>query len=468
MLDRHLLPADQWAEAEFGTAYLGDERRTTRLVQMATKLAETPNGNLPETFSTWAELKAAYRAMDSPHASYAAIQGPHWERSQAECRQPGEYLVIEDTTDLDYSGHPSARRLGVIGDGRGRGFRLHSSLAVRVEGWSARQRPQGRIVGLVAQQCYCPRPAPAGETRSQRYHRARQSQRWARELLALGRCPPACRWIYIADRESDIYEPVEQCAEQGLDYIIRSCQDRRLDQAEAQHLRAAIAQAPVLGYETVALRARPGQPARTAKVAVRHQRLDLVGPYRPGGRRPGFSAHVVEVREVEPPAAVAEPLHWVLLTSLDCATWEQVRRVVGRYATRELIEEYHKAIKSGTRVEDSQEQHRYRLESLIAILTLVAVRLLNTKLLVRSQPDAPIQAGEFGPEALLILSAHYGKPAGGWTHLSVFVAIARLGGFLARKGDGLPGWQTIWRGWRRLMTMCEGLEILNIMDRKYG
>ena len=466
-MDRSILPSDQWAAAEFGAAQLEDQRRTDRLVFMATRLAQNPGGTLPQVFPEWAELKAAYRFLDQPKVTYEQVQTPHWERSRAECRQPGEYLVIEDTTNLDYTGQPAAVDLGVIGDGRGRGFHLHSSLALRVEDWTPEQRPEVRVVGLVGQQCLCPRPAPEGEKRSQRHYRQRQSQRWAIELPAMSKPPAGCRWIYIADREADIYEVIRQLKDQEWDWIIRSCQDRRLAQ-ETAHLRDTIGKAPGQGTMTVELRARPGQAARTAIVEVRSQSLELTGPWRPGGRQPDFTVQVVEVKEVNPPATVAEPLHWILLTSLSCATWTQVQRVVRRYAARWLVEEYHKAVKTGTTVEESQLERGYRLETLIAILAVVAVRLLNTKLLARAKPQEPIKASEFGPEALTILTAKYGKPEGGWTYRSLLMAIARLGGFLARKHDGMPGWQTIWRGWHRLMTMCEGLEILSHATKGCG
>jgi hypothetical protein len=176
---------------------------------------------------------------------------------------------------------------------------------------------------------------------------------------------------------------------------------------------------------------------------------------------------VVEVSEINPPAGI-KPLHWILLSSLSCGSWTEVQQVVGRYAARWFVEEYHKAIQSGTKVEESQLERGYRLETLIAILSIVAVRLVGTKLLARTQPNEAIQAGEFGLEAVAILEAKYGKPQGGWTYLSMIVAIARLGGFLARKHDGMPGWQTIWRGWERLMQMCEGLEILNGAPKRCG
>jgi hypothetical protein len=101
------------------------------------------------------------------------------------------------------------------------------------------------------------------------------------------------------------------------------------------------------------------------------------------------------------------------------------------------------------------------LEALIAVLSVVAVRLLSTKFLARSRPESFEAAESFGPEMLALLENKLGKPKGGWTNANVLLATARLGGFLARKRDGLPGWQTIWRGWHRLIWMAEGVEILN-------
>lgn len=460
MITSLLAPA-QWAQEEFEFAQLGDRRRNRRLMKVAQRLAANPGGTLPQAFPTWAELKAAYRLFNQAGVSFEAIVAPHLQRTRAACGQAGEYLLIEDTTLLDYSLHPVALELGFIGDGQGRGFELHSNLAVRIEGWDLQQRPEGVVVGLLGQQCACPRPRPAGETEAQRWRRPRKSQRWAAALQAVGTPPAGCQWIYVADRESDFYEPMQLCQHQGIDFIIRARHDRRLADA-AGHLQAALAQAPVLGQTTVEVRARPGQAARTAIVEVRAVRVDLDGPWRVGGWQPALmGVNAVEVREVHAPEGVKEPLHWVLLTSLPCARWAQVQRVIGRYTARWWIEEYHKALKTGTGVEASQLEGRDRLAALIALLAVVAVRLLNTKLLARSRPEGLEAVESFGPEALAILEKKLGRPKAGWTNQTVLIATARLGGFIGRKRDGLPGWQTIWRGWHRLMWMCEGVETLN-------
>jgi hypothetical protein len=61
------------------------------------------------------------------------------------------------------------------------------------------------------------------------------------------------------------------------------------------------------------------------------------------------------------------------------------------------------ALKTGAGVEESQLERGYRLEPLIAVLAVVAVRLLSTKLLARSRPESFEAAGSFGPEMLAIL-----------------------------------------------------------------
>ena len=46
------------------------------------------------------------------------------------------------------------------------------------------------------------------------------------------------------------------------------------------------------------------------------------------------------------------------------------------------------------------------------------------------------------------------------TNLTVyefFRELAKLGGFLGRKGDGEPGWHTIWRGYKKMQAALDVL-----------
>ena len=462
-----LLTPAQWAEVEFGSAPLGDRRRSQRLVRIGTSLAQTPTGTLPEAFPEWKELKAVYRWVNHIEFGLEEIQQPHRQRTLERCQQPGEYLLIEDTTPLDYSSHPHTEQLGFIGDGRGRGLHLHSTLAVRVEGWKSETEPEGVAVGLLGQKCW----ARTGkglrkESWRQRMSRRRESERWAEVTAQIGRPPPGCRWIYIADRESDFYEPIQRCRGNEQDFIIRGFRDHKLVGAEDK-LFAELDPAVVQGVMRVKLRGRHGEAAREATVSLRSCRVKLKGPWRPGGVLEDEEINVVEARELAPPPG-SKPLHWILLTSLPCQKLRQLQQIVARYALRWWIEQYHKALKSGAGIEESQLEKGFRIENLLAILAVVAVRLVNTQWLARNRPEDPVDAESFGANALKILGAKYQTPKGGWTNRSVLIAVAKMGGFLARKHDGMPGWRTIWRGWSRLMCMCEGVEILNEKSKRCG
>jgi hypothetical protein len=461
-MNLHLQPSPQWAQQEFGSVELHDARYAKRLVKIADKLAAQPGGTLPQAFSAWAELKGAYRFFADPRNGFEQIQSAHRQRVLQECCTAGEYLLIEDTTGLDFTGR-CCEDMGYTSPG-GQGFFLHTTLAVRVEAWDLNQRPEGVVLGLLSQQCWNRPVLDRGrqETRRQSQQRQRESDRWGRVLLEVPSSPRAnaqCTWVLVCDREADFYEPIQRCQSTGADFVIRAFHDRRLA-GECGHYLEALSQAPVVGTMAVELRARPGTAARTAVVEVRALQVRLRGPYRAGQKMADFTVNAIEVCESSPPEAVT-PLRWVLLTSLPCERWSQVQRVIGCYCARWWVEEYHKALKTGAGVEASQLEQQYRIESLVAVLAIVAVRLLNLKFLARARPEEPVDVQVFGAKALQLLEKQFGPPAQGqWTHRQLVRAMARMGGFIGRRGDGEPGWQTIWRGWQRLIWMTEGAELI--------
>ena len=347
-------------------------------------------------------------------------------------------MLIEDTTDLDYSSHRHCQGLGQVGNEYGRGLCLHSTLALRVEAWDLNHCPDITALGLIGQNAGPDRKAPAGRKKRIGANACSGPANGTvgRSFAAPPPSPPRSHRIYVADRESDLYEAFERCVAQHLDFIIRAQYDRTLAQ-EDQGLLTTVREAPVLGCFELEVRTRKDRPARTAKLELRSATVTLQGVWRPGGRRPQLQVNVVLARELDVPAQ-EQPIEWVLLTSLPVQTFVQARRIVARYAKRWTVEEFHKALKSGVQVEKSELETAQRLQALIAVSVVIAVRLLNTKLLARAHPDQPVESQTFGPEALEILSARYGEPLGGWKYASLFLAIARLGGFLARRRDGDP------------------------------
>lgn len=444
---------------EFCSAKLGDARRTRRLVEVAAALAAKPTGALPQALPDWADLKAAYRLFSNEEISHQRILSPHWQRTLQSCSDGGEYLMVEDTTVLDFSSRRAMEDIGPVGSSPwALGMLVHSTLALRVEAWNLEQKPEVTVVGLLDQQCWVRPPEPLNKPKQRKriLARARESQRWSR-CFERQSAPPQGHWTFVADRECDIYEAFVRCRDAGVDFVIRAAQPRALCE-EDQNVFSAMRAAPLRGTFELELRSRAERTARTVKLEVRSARVTLRGPWRPGGRTAPFELNVVFVREVG--AMSQEPLQWGLLTSLPCERFIEAQRIVCRYAQRWLIEEYHKALKTGAQIERSQLSTARRIQSMLAVCAVVAVRLLNTKLLAKTQPDAPINEEMFGRELIELLSARFGEPPDGWTHQTLLVAVARLGGFLARARDGDPGWLTIWRGWRELQIMAEGLRLI--------
>jgi Transposase DNA-binding/Transposase Tn5 dimerisation domain len=451
-----ILDARAWAEQQFSYCQLGDRRRTRRLVRLAEQVVSHPAGGFPEQTETWADLKAAYRLLDRPEATFAAIAEPHWRQTRT--RSAGRYLVLGDTTELDFGIHRDIPDLGFTGNGGGWGFLLHSGLLVAADG--------EEIFGLAGQTIHYRRPRPPRENSTQRLTRDRESKVWGDVIDAVGASAAGVELVHVLDRGADHFEVYCHCFEQGADWVVRATQKQRkvvAGDGRSKPLKDELTAWPLAGVYELALRARPGQPARTAKLQVRFGAVAVPPPAHrsPYVQRvnPGpIDMHVIEVREVDAPSGTT-PIEWILLTSLVVADFEDAWTVIGYYEKRWLIEEWHKALKTGCRVTERQLKTRARLEALVGLLSVVSVRLLQLKSAARAAPDRP--AHEMIPARWITLLQAARKQPSRRRALTVgqfYRELAQLGGFLGRAGDGQPGWITLWRGWQKLALMVRGAE----------
>jgi hypothetical protein len=410
-----------WAHDAFWGADLGDIRLQRRLVEMAWCIRENPRGTLPQALREPKELKAAYRFLSNPKVTHRNIIAPHVKAVREKCRAPGDCLIIEDTTALSFSQRDNVAGMGQLTHEGTQGMLAHTSLAVRIAHWSEGGFPEVVLEGVFGQQCWV-REQPQG-TRVQRKRVKRaekregvdnsEAARWGRMLQEAGPPPKDARWTLVADRECDIFHVLHQCAQEGHDWVIRASQARRTT-GEADNVFDAAAQGRLLGAFTLPLRSRPGAAAREACVEVRAAHTEILAPRGLGRGFPPQATTLVEVRESDPPEGVT-PLHWVLLSSWPCADLAAARRVIGAYTARWLIEEYHKALKTGTHIEDSQLASGAGIEALLAIHAVVAADLLQMKLLAKTKPEEPVEPELLAPEALKVLELQMGRPPQGWT-----------------------------------------------------
>ena len=100
-----------------------------------------------------------------------------------------------------------------------------------------------------------------------------------------------------------------------------------------------------------------------------------------------------------------------------------------------------------------------RLEALIGLISVIGTRLFQLKLVGRSQKEAKARTHVPSTWLKVLKLVRPKVKLTGMTVYEFFREIAKMGGFLGRKGDGEPGWQTVWRGYQKLQTLLDGIRL---------
>lgn len=446
-------------QAIFGHAQLGDRRRTDRLVATFNAMQRHPGGTLPDKLPRPADLRAFYRLCDTDEVTHAALidaARQHTVKRIAECSAP--VLILHDATELDYSSLASlADDLGQIGKGWNRGYICHNVLAVNAE--------TGEVLGLLDQILHLRDEVPEDETLTE--HRERETRESLLWIHGTKHLPADAKLIDVADQGSDTFEFLEHEFKSGRRFVVRAHKIRKAyvghePVGPKRYLKECVGSLPERGRFTMDVQAQPGRKARkNAEFRVRGGALLVCPPHAKYGNHGNapLPLYAVLIEEVASPKG-EKPVSWLLLTNEPVQTFEDACRVKRWYEMRWIVEEFHKAQKTGCRIEDMQFTTTGRLEPAIALLSVVAITLLNLRDASR-RPDAKTRraATILAPAYVEMLSLwRYGKIRNDLTVHEFFYALARLGGHQNRKCDGRPGWLVLWRGWTKLQAMLYGYD----------
>lgn len=458
-----------FGEQHFGSVNLGHKSRNGCLVRLANCLVRHPGGTLPAKLGHKKDYDAFCNLVNRPESTHARILRPHYDQTQQRMEAAGgTVLMLHDTTELDYSGLHSVEDLGPIGNGNGRGFLCHNSLAVD---------PQRRSVfGLRNQILHRRVPVPPKEgVRSKRERASRESRLWSDAVEAIGPAKAeGPRVVDVADRGSDVFEFLATEDKLGRGYVVRASSNRRIalghgDLSECRKLLAHARALPEQGRRPLPVSGRDGAPDRTATMAVAFAPVQVLPPHVKKGRyeKKPLKVWIVHVREVKPPANT-ERLEWFLLTNVPTTTAAEAWERVDWYECRWMLEEYHKGQKTGCSIEDLQFTTSHGLKGTIAILSVVATTLLNLRAASRQPEAKTLPATEVvAPVYVEVLSASRPNRKvpewSEWTVHGFYLAVARLGGHLGRKP---PGWLVLWRGWMNLQRMVDGVQAVRYRGKK--
>lgn len=466
------IDSDNWATAEFGEAPLGDTRLTRRLVKSATTAAKQPGrafcaaarGDLPA-------VKGYYRMIEAPDDSAVTMENillPHRERTVQRMKAHDTVLCIEDGTDLNYSGLDKCTGLGTIGTNQtgasSQGLHLHSTLATTTDGIP---------LGVLLAQCAAPEAKLKEDDRpsSTIPIEEKKTFRWIagfRDCVALADKVPDTQLVGVMDREADFFELFdEQRRNPSVDLLVRAKHDRGT--MSGTNLFDAVGETPVRSHLRIHVprqsarpkkskqKARPGHPKRTADVSLRYGSVELRPPSYLADRDP-VTLWVIHVLEEHPPQGV-EPLEWFLLTTLEVEFVGQAEECLRWYCLRWRIEDWHRVLKSGCRVEALAHESADRLRRAIGIKLVIAWRIMLMTLLGREQPELPPDV-LFSDVEIEVLDAYGKKNGKPLTNLGSAVRlVAQIGGYLGRKNAPPPGHQLMWHGYSQLQLMCEGYSL---------
>lgn len=407
------------------------------------------------------DLEAIYRFLRNPRVTEQAILGSHLGEVLEKVVGEKEILVAHDTTEFSFGGESKRTGLGRLRSG-GQGFFGHFSLALRADG-------SRRPLGLLAMQTqFRHTPAKRLTSKENRANPSRRTFKWSRGVDSVqARLAEKTSAIHLMDREADAYEVLATLGQNGCRFVVRVRRDRLVhDQdGDTKLLPEALGGLAAVLVRDVPLTARARkrinpkhchQP-RKERLARLHFRARSVIFPRPrfddeaGKALPTtLAVNIVHVFEPTPPPGES-PIEWLLATSEPVDSIEQVERVVDWYRARWVIEEFFKAIKTGCAYEKRQLESSHALVNALAVMAPIAVQLLTFRADARRTPDAPASTllSPTQIEVLRVLQRRHRLPAVP-TLRDALLAVAALGGHLKNNGD--PGWQTLWRGFEKLLV----------------
>lgn len=447
-----------WANDIFGSAELGDLRRTRRLVTLASSLAQHTGLSIVKSSRSPADVEGAYRLMRNPAVLPDAIADSGFVATVRAAAEHSLLLALEDTTTLNFGHRSAADELGNIGTSKHtHGLMAHSVLLYAPD--------SARVVGLIDQQRWCRATADYGKKhqRKQRLYEEKESYKWqkASEHMAQRLGEIQSRVISVCDREADIWHYLDYKLSRGQRFVVRAAQNRLLSEVPGR-LFSLPEQLTEAGSHTLNVVQKGGRAARQAQMFISYSDVQLK---KSTGEAP-LSLTYICCREADPEGAC-----WHLLTSEKVENTEQARAIVGYYERRWLIEEYHKAWKSGgAQVEQLRMQTRDNLERMVTMLAFVAVRVLALRQggVSEETQNESCESVLSPVEWKLLWVKQEGKappespPTLKWACLS----LAKLGRWYDSKRTGRPGWIVIWDGWFRLQEMVEGYKLAMSLDQE--
>ena len=429
-----MVEGNEWLLAKVKGYGYKDVRLQRRLEQVVSRLCVSDmSKGFPVIFEDKHSLKAFYQLMRHSQSSHEGLLNCFAANLNLQAGQT--YYVIQDTTSLNFSNQHEKEGMGYLHDLSQRGLWLHNGLVLSGEGV-----PEG----MLFQQVIIRDDKQYGKKhqRAQRPFEEKESYKWVEGLLCASKATASygCSFIHIMDREADVLGVIKAAWQHSQHFIIRASHDRRMPaQAEeplrklSEHLQQV---EPLLIEQQL--------PSGSGKTKLHHcqlkwQHFDLEGQH----------LWVVQLTSLTDTS-----LQWMLLSDVQINNSDDALKLLKNYKKRWIIEELHKGMKTGCKVEKRQFSSLQATLNSIALLSLLSVWLLRIRLLAEQdhQQDLRTSFSAVEQQVLLVLAAKHLRPlqkqklkelSAQW----LAVLLGNMGGFVGNQDRHRPGWQTLWLGY---------------------
>jgi len=472
---------------------LGDKRLNQRSQKILKALHVDPQASVNASFDKWSDTLAAYRFFGNDDVTPEEILKPHYDATMARINEHAVVLVVQDTTELDFTKHPP-KDAGCLNKANRFGLYDHTHLAVT---------PDGMPLGVLGMKLFDRTPESLGRHRERRSLpiEQKESYRWLegyRMAATVSQRCPQTQVVNVADRDADMYDiflesqgsadassedQIQDETEPTVDFVIRAKEDRssteRIPPAEHgtryavyRKVRDQVRASPLRAQETIMLSRTPKRAARQAVVEIRAKSVNVKYPKnRPvlaDGSRPSVTCNLVHVVEVGGPGDGTD-IEWWLLTSLPVESLEDIQRVIAYYKARWTIEVYFRVLKTGCRVEEIQLETTARVKVCLAFYKIIAWRVLSLTHLNRECPSLPCTAvfthDEWQP--VWRVTTQQELPDSVPTLFEFIRLLASLGGYNNRPNEPPPGPQPIWVGLRRTCDFAQAWQSFGPPNKTY-
>jgi hypothetical protein len=427
---------------------------------LTSDLLAHPGCSLPQACRSKAALKGAYRFYDHPDTSVANLLPAFVRPCVRVLAHRPEVHAVHDSTSFNYSCLESATGLGYINDSESaKGIHLHSSLLLD---------DRRNLLGIGHLHFWVRpdfRQESADEVRKLPIEE-KESYKWLLGMRAvhnaLADAVSKPRIIHVMDREGDVHEVFAEVRQLHAQAVIRCAQDRRVEGDQPDQVEKAkqrVARRESLGTMLLRVPLKNGG-YRIAEVEVRAEEVRLrPNEQKRKGRKP-LKLGLIEVREISVPPAGEEKARWWLWTTLRVRKLKHVQRVLEVYRARWRVEDYHRAMKTGCKVEKMRLQEGESLMKALTLQAWVATRIVRMRDEAKNDPEQSCEVC-FTQEEWKVLWAHHhgrawreedGKPTLG----EVVKWLGRLGGHQGRKNDPMPGAECLSKAVYALDLLLQG------------